>query len=205
MHQETTPSKDLLHTILYQHSRAVTICEPEAELVATLKYLKKLVAIFLAEDPLPTLKSMANDLGISNSAFQKRIHKIHKHLLSTEHDDVPVHLNQGPIHFILKGYKGYKEVRIEGLRRIPRRTEHVDFPHYSSVTGSTRYHVSDVYHALIQGEVVTQIVLKDGTYSPYWELRRSRAEETHEAPRNVLWGRDHELRDYLNIGGGRDW
>lgn len=146
---------------------------------------------------MPILKSIANDMGISANVFHKRIHKIHDLLMSEDNVNVPIQIKQGKVQFALTGFKGFKLVTVEGLQRIPRRSEHVDFPHFQSHTGSSMYYIEGVSHELIDGEMVTTVRLEHGLHSPYWELRKSRARELHEVPRSILTGGDHEMKEFL--------
>lgn len=207
MHPETTPVKDLLYDILYQHSRALIICQTDADLKSMLNCLQKHVNHLISDEPspLPTLKSMAKDFGLSTSVFNRRIRKIHELLLSEDYEHVPINLPSGGVQFALHGYNGFKLISIGELHRLPRLHEQVDFPHFRSVTGASSYFVSNIFHDYENGKIITRIMLNEGTYSPYWDLRRSRARELREAPINVLYGTEYDLKEYLKLGRGSDW
>lgn len=197
MHPETTPTKELLFDILHQHSRATQICEQDRDLASTLSFMRNFLNVFYGDERMPTLKSIANEMGISANVFHKRIHRIHKLLMSEDNVDVPIQMKQGKVQFALTGFKDFKLVTVEGLQRIPRRSEQVDFPHFRSHTGSSMYYVHSVSHEMVDGEMVTTVYLEYGMWSPYWELRKSRARELHEVPRSILTGGDHEMKEFL--------
>ncbi|WP_170266441.1 hypothetical protein [Phaeocystidibacter luteus] len=159
--------------------------------------MRNFLHVFHGDERMPTLKSIANEMGISASAFHKRIHKIHNLLMSEDYANVPIQVKQGKVQFALTGFKGFKLVTVEGLHRIPRRSEQVDFPHFRSHTGSSMYYVNSVSHEMEEGEMVTTVYLDYGMWSPYWELRKSRAIELHEVPRNIRLGGDYEMKEFL--------
>lgn len=155
----------------------------------------------------PSIKDLANSIGISSGIITRQIKHIYEMLCDEEINmRHPFVIMDTDVSFYIKGdNENSIRFRVKGLSNIPRKGETVEIPFFNEYLGQYHFYVSEVYNTILDNNYDISVHLKAGRYNSYWELRKDQAFETEELSFWDYFRNNHELKKKLNIRQGNAW
>lgn len=155
--------------------------------------------------PIPTLKELCSETGISYGKIRKQIREIYSDLIWGDEVEPRITYSFSKITygFSIKGfYKGRSlYLEIENLPVLPRIGEEIEIPYFEAYLNATQFHVDNIKHSFSSTRQEVIIYLKPGKYNLFWHYRKDQAEEEREVPiQDIYFLEDYELKKKLGIG-----
>lgn len=171
MKQDTYTPKGVFRDLVSMSWSLNYFLNKDKEYNTILKYIidKKLCDVY----PLPKIKDVLLDIGISYSRFSRLILMLYEDILSDEdfHFEKPSAIYELNFSGKMRSFTlSFKELAV-----IPRIGESVYFSYLKELSQNTYFYVKNVNHRFYKGIQSVEIELEEGEYNLFWHLRRDEA------------------------------
>ena len=156
---------------------------------------------------IPTAKMIETETGIKYGKIRNLLEMIY-HEITTPYYESNLELNFSKIEVIfhLKGFRGNISFKTKQISCIPKVGDDISIPFFNEITGTTIFHISQVYHEIIGDLQQVNLFLAVGTFNSYLKIRKDLAFETGELNYfDTIDKTNYEIRDMLNIRPGKAW
>lgn len=140
-----------------------------------LKYLASKNFYYDEELPIPSIKEISLATGLKEYQTRKRIRKLYE-LIFDEDSDSFINFNKTEYVIYASRRKKSVQIKVKTLAHIPKIGEDVNLDIMYGMLGTPAFYVQDIWHSFEQGKQTIYIILKDGSYSLYWHIKKEEAE-----------------------------
>lgn len=167
---------------------------------------KCLVSFMMSEDflesnePLPTMKSIEQTLGLKPHKLRKLIQDLYEEMFGNELNHA-LKFNKLEIYFDLHYFEGqYGYFKCSDLAFIPRVGENMTVPFLKAKVGTDYFYVDSIRHSLENDVQRIDIRLNSGFYNKYFHYEKHKAYEIGRISLSDLFRKhDLNLKDKMNL------
>ena len=176
------------------------------KLFANEEKYKSLVSFMMSKnflesnEPLPTIKSMEQILGLRPHKLRKLIHDLYEEMFGNELNHA-LKFNKIEIYFDLHYFEGqYGYFKCSDLAFIPRVGENMTIPFLKAKVGTDYFYVDSIRHSLEYDVQRIDIRLNSGFYNKYFHYEKYKAYgEGRISLRYLFRKHDLNLKDQMRL------
>lgn len=151
--------------------------------------------------PYPTLKEIVEATGLKSHTLRKQLQEMYESFYAYD-NDFGFSFQQVVINVFATYHKESILLKFKNLKYLPRVGDRVELPFVQAKLNISFFYVEKIEHSFESNNQVIDIVLKGGTYSKYWEYRKSKALATGEIGfREEYDLYDFQLKEKLGLRG----
>ncbi len=153
-----------------------------------------------SDEPLPTMKSMEQSLGLTSHKLRKLIHDLYEEMFGNELNHA-LKFNKLEIYFDLHYFEGqYGYFKCSDLAFIPRVGENMTIPFLKAKVGTDYFYVDSVRHSLEDEVQRIDIRLNSAFYNKYFHYEKHKAYELRKISLSDLYRKhDLSLKDKMDL------
>lgn len=153
------------------------------------------------EYPYITAKELSAILSIPINNLRKQLHQIYADLINLHENNQYFTISKTRYEFFIQGYENCAVIFFDKLTHIPRVGESIDMPHFRAfLNGNFSFYVDSITYYFENDEMITNFILRAGSYNPYLKFRKEEAYAKREISNDDYYEKnDYKLGRILGI------